>query len=427
MHIKSKIILGLIIFLGFNSNAFASTILEQNVSDTFWDMNTHTVQTTGFPLGTGLEGDITDGISLEIAVENQHTAGSVDFVWDLKKCDNSDYTSCITIASFSTNVPERYTKTFASDTDTTPEENSLDNTKYYYLNKAGNQYNDDRIFGNSSYDIYIKLEGLNTSPYINIITPKAREVSTTPFDFPYWKVDFGNLGSTNKKISMHYAESSTILDECLEFPYGETAGYEYCINSGNKFYVDYGITTSLSEIEGLKIIKSKNLNIGQSYYAQAIVQEEDEYGEVIAYSDVIEFVLGESINSDIPVTCESLDFFCHLKKWGSWLFIPTTESLTQFQEINILERKPFSYISDMQNVWDEFLNSSSTQTLSITANLSEIDPNAPDIDLFSTSIVENLSFYSTIRNIIGFMLYISLAYLLYRKIITIHDTNHKTI
>ncbi len=98
--------------------AFATTLYSQTNSSNFWDMNTNMVGTApyqGFKLsssGTGFTGTWGDSLTMEIAVENQHINGSTSYVWDLRKCDNSDYTSCLVVASFDTPVASQYVRIF---------------------------------------------------------------------------------------------------------------------------------------------------------------------------------------------------------------------------------------------------------------------------------------------------------------------------
>lgn len=84
----------------------------------------------------------------------------------------------------------------------------------------------------------------------------------------------------------------------------------------------------------------------------------------------------------------------------TWTFIPSQDTLENFNNLDVYSRAPFSYINDIPVLIDELFNSSATETLSVGINLSEIDPNASDIDIFNASRVADIPFYEFIYQFI---------------------------
>lgn len=173
--------------------AFALDFYSQPVSSTFWDMDEHVVS-GGWGLGTGITGDFSAGLQLEIAVENQHVVPPTDFIWDLQECPDNTYTACTNVVTFTTTIDSQFDKEFLQDFQNVfGAITEFDPAKYYHLEKAGNQFNDDRIFGTAGFEIYIVLSSpfSSTNSTITNVYPLLVD-SPTPSTTVDWEFDYYN-------------------------------------------------------------------------------------------------------------------------------------------------------------------------------------------------------------------------------------------
>jgi len=243
----------------------------------------------------------------------------------------------------------------------------------------------------------------------------------TLMDFQNWNITWAGLGTNLKQLGIHYSTDATLLADCEEFPYGATAGYSDCINVSPRIYTDYGIATTIANGTA-NITKNTTLVLGTTYYAQAVVQVTNSFGSNIAVSPIISFTIGIPPTDETDAgSCGSFDLICYIKAGAIWLFGISNESLERFDNLTLENSFPFSYLYDMGNLYDDAFNQSADD-FSI-----EIPFGSGTLVLLSTDALEAISFQSLVRTIMGAICIFMTAMLLYRKVIKIHDANHKTV
>jgi len=118
--------------------------------------------------------------------------------------------------------------------------------------------------------------------------------------------------------------------------------------------------------------------------------------------------------------CTGTDVACYVKDILRWAFVPSDAVLASFSGLTLENSLPFSYIYDMPDLYDELFDVS-PDSFSIS-----IPFGAGSISLLSTDQLEDLSFQPLVRTILGAILIFFTVFAVYRRIIKIHDSNHKT-
>jgi len=267
---------------------------------------------------------------------------------------------------------------------------------------------------------YIGYVKINVSSGIPSIPPSViinNPTNTETLEnFNQFNISWNNLGTDLKQLGIHYSENLDTLNTCTEFP--TTIGYEDCINSNPRIYSDYGIATTLNS-GTINITKNTPLISGKTYYAQAVIQENNQYGNLIVASTPINFTIGIPTGEIIgEVSCETFDITCYIKNAFAWLFKINDSSLNQFSNLTLENSYPFSYIYDMGNVYDELFNNSSDMSIDIS-----IDTQIGEIDLLTADMIEAVPFADTIKTILSYMIYLFTTMTLYRILLKVHDNN----
>lgn len=153
-----------------------------------------------------------------------------------------------------------------------------------------------------------------------------------------------------------------------------------------------------------------------------------------AWTDYINFGLGTTTvatstqpGSPLPTAeCEAFevlgvpipDFACAIKQGIAWLFYPSEDSVTNFKSLTLRNSLPFSYAYDVGTLRDELFDSTETATSTVA-----VDTPIGTITFFSKAQIEAIPLSSTVKTILGWLLWIITAEFIYRKIIKVHDAN----
>jgi len=110
---------------------------------------------------------------------------------------------------------------------------------------------------------------------------------------------------------------------------------------------------------------------------------------------------------------------------GIFLFIPSNESIENFTTLkeSIANKFPFNYVADFKNAFTDFYTTATTETLEITVEFSTFG----DITLLSEDLINAVPFASTIRTILGYLLWIMLVLQIYRRTLSIFNSQEKTV
>lgn len=115
-----------------------------------------------------------------------------------------------------------------------------------------------------------------------------------------------------------------------------------------------------------------------------------------------------------------------LKNAGIWLFYPSEQAESQFQELpeKIKTKFPFAYAYGMNDLRQELFNSSSTASTSLAFTF-KIIPNAgtSTLTILSTQKLQAVPFANWIKTILGYLLWIMAAEFIYYKVTRIHDND----
>jgi len=113
-----------------------------------------------------------------------------------------------------------------------------------------------------------------------------------------------------------------------------------------------------------------------------------------------------------------------LKNVGIFLFYPSEDSLDNFYTLqeSIDQKFPFNYISDFKDAFTGFYTTATTQSMTLTVPFGTFG----DITLISADLINDVPLASTIRTILGYLLWVMLVYQIYRRTLRIFNSQETT-
>lgn len=124
----------------------------------------------------------------------------------------------------------------------------------------------------------------------------------------------------------------------------------------------------------------------------------------------------------VPQDCAWTDFGCGMKNAIGWAFIPDPATVAQFNDLTLAHSAPFSYVYDVPTVWNELFTNSATTTMEIKVNGLHFVPNSTSsITFISSSMISAVPYASTLRTLMGYILWFMFGLLVYRQVIKVHD------
>ncbi len=99
-----------------------------------------------------------------------------------------------------------------------------------------------------------------------------------------------------------------------------------------------------------------------------------------------------------------------------WLFYPSNASIGQFSSLTLSHSAPFSYIYDIPTLSGELFANTGSTTVSIS-----IPFMGSTLVLLDNSMIAAVPFVSTVRTILGYLLYLATAWTLYHLLLRSHD------
>jgi len=110
-----------------------------------------------------------------------------------------------------------------------------------------------------------------------------------------------------------------------------------------------------------------------------------------------------------------------ISKAVAFLFVPEQSSLDQFTYLqdSLNTKAPFVYTSQISAMMDDLYTSSSTASSSISYEFGTLGT----ITLISVAQLQSVSYTGWIRTIVGYLMYITFAWILYRRTLKIFNTN----
>lgn len=124
-----------------------------------------------------------------------------------------------------------------------------------------------------------------------------------------------------------------------------------------------------------------------------------------------------------PIDCGTFDIGCYIKNGFVWLFYPDGDTVTKFQSLTLENSFPFSYAYEITTLRDELFNASSTATTTVSVGIHNAfgRSGTTTITFLSKSMMSNIPFASTIKTILGFLLYLLAAEYIYYRLLKSHD------
>jgi hypothetical protein len=108
-----------------------------------------------------------------------------------------------------------------------------------------------------------------------------------------------------------------------------------------------------------------------------------------------------------------------LKSAAIWLFYPTPSSLDAIKNVSLASHAPFSYAYDIGALRDELFNSAQTATSTIM-----VDTPIGEITFLSRAMMESVPYSSTIKTVLGYVLWILFAEYVYLMTLNAFRKSH---
>lgn len=121
-------------------------------------------------------------------------------------------------------------------------------------------------------------------------------------------------------------------------------------------------------------------------------------------------------------SCASLDIFCYIASSINWIFWPSPQSLANFSLLTLKYSFPFSYLYDLPVLYADAFDHAP-----VNINIGIDFGTFGHIDLLTTAKLEAVPFQSTVRTVLGALMLFGTAMFIYKKVIRVHDSGHKTV
>jgi len=116
------------------------------------------------------------------------------------------------------------------------------------------------------------------------------------------------------------------------------------------------------------------------------------------------------------ITCKAMDY---LKNTLGLLFVPNEISTQRFVELSLEDRFPFAYAYEMPVLYGELFDSTQTATSTIAIEFGDFG----SLTLFSKPQLEAVPYSALVKQIIGWLLWLSVIMFVYERVIRTHDTH----
>ena len=153
---------------------------------------------------------------------------------------------------------------------------------------------------------------------------------------------------------------------------------------------------------------------------------EDDSGNIALIHDPYQF--GVVSATDLPAlvvtppdvvsaaSCDTWDFACYLKNAFAWAFVPSSDSISQFTSLGLQQAFPFSYLYDFGSLYTQLFSNSGSMQYAVSVPFL-----GHTLDLISASQISAVPYASTIKTLLGYLLYFYTGFFLYRLLLKAHD------
>lgn len=209
-------------------------------------------------------------------------------------------------------------------------------------------------------------------------------------------------------------------------------------------WYDTAATTTIGSLdfEGLhtatstawSIWKSSRFSDGHTYVAQAELIDTtigSRSQGMIATSTPWIFTINATIPSiatssldwqaPTAAACDTLDLGCYIRGAIQWAFWPSQSVIDKFNNLDFTSsRAPFIYFTQSPQLYNAFFDSTATSTLEV--NVPYLAMGTSTITIFSTTMVNNIPFWSIFKTIFGYLIWFMLIWGLWSQVKRMHDT-----
>lgn len=260
----------------------------------------------------------------------------------------------------------------------------------------------------------------------------------------FTKIAFSGTSTTNIAVSYYIdsTEASTTQADknanMVRFRYNKLpttdfSSYAYTITDATAPTWGYGTTTGSFDLDANSIYdftvgfsNSGTVLTGVTPFplAYAYFRIETDGSGAIATTSAIEYYNAVRQQAFVYQPCGITEIGGCISNSVAYLFYPSNETLDRFSTLNdeLAERSPFIYAYSIPTYWGLLFNTTQTQNLSIGVTTS-----IGAISFISKSQLEAIPLTATVRLIVGYLLWIMLAFTLYARAKNIFNTNEKPV
>jgi hypothetical protein len=116
-------------------------------------------------------------------------------------------------------------------------------------------------------------------------------------------------------------------------------------------------------------------------------------------------------------TCDITSLAGCFQNVFTYLFSPSSASINNFKSLTLQGKFPFSYIYDVGTVYNELFANSGSMSYDVSVNTGALGT----ISFISASQISAVPYASTIKTLLGYLLYFFTAMTLYRMLLRTHD------
>jgi len=446
-----KIIYKTLIFLGMILTSFNFTnanILSSQLGSSA-TLSNGTNYTFYQDLGTGLNGE---PVYVDFYTIDYVAGGTETITIEWYECTTTAYRTSYNPASEGTctaistgngwdnsteNIPDNNTKTLITVTNSATTPFSFDPTKYYVM-----------AFVQGGGALDIKIYGANTDLYTEgngfAYTTHQADMGNV-IDF-YFSVSDEETLQTGTLLNWVRIDTPTTNQNFSNFNINFSGEYNYGTGLTEYTYDSIGyVITNIGDMTIIEdtdtIVEDTNTNFSfnytltnnKSYSFYAYYFDSLDLTKPFFYSEKRYFSLGDGggiVGGDASIPPEencAQDFgftgavICAFKNILNWAFLPSDASLQSFSDLTLENTFPFSYLYDVTNLYDEAFGGTATD-FELTIPFGE-----SEITIISTDMLEAISFQSLVRTIMGAIMIFMTAMLIYKRVMRIHDNNHRTV
>jgi len=224
-------------------------------------------------------------------------------------------------------------------------------------------------------------------------------------------------------------------------------GLSYLTNGTNGGFIRFGVVTDVDEVAGTIPLNDDNI-IGFSsgdnansavrpilvvnYHLSGGNDQPNATNTPLATSSLVTpfTYLNSTTTASITGGCDTFDFGCYIINGLAYLFVPSSDSLSQFRALTLASSSPFSYAYDMQNIYNELFTTSTTSVLAFSLPFAFYGNGSSTITLISHDMITDednvvlVSVVTMVRNLLVILLWFGFIQFAYRQILQVHNKEH---